>query len=436
MPSSWGKQQVFESKAKISVLSLLLCSQVYATESVDVLHWWTSNSERGAARFLQSQLLEEKIEWRDAAIPGGGGIGAMRVLKSRVLAGKQPAVAQLIGPAIAEWADLGLILELDNVAKSHAWQKSLSPTVQQLLMHRDHTVAAPLGVHRINNLYYNVRLFRQLGIPEPKTIDDFKRAALRLMAANITPLGQSSEAWQVATLFENLVLMEGGPAFYRELFVQRSANAYLDVRFARALSRLRQMRAYTGHVANKSQREQSWTEIAQQFAAGQVGMVIMGDWFKGELLQMGQKLDQQFACTTVPNTQNYHLYSIDTFVMFTGDYSQQLAQEKMAQLMLSPAVQQGYNRLKGSVPVRRDLDRKAIAALDRCAASSWQTFNRGKSVQAPSLVHRMATDEKFKDAIVAQIQKFYLDDSISVSDNQQRMSAMVRALNIQEGNKE
>lgn len=427
---------MFEYKAKITALGLLLCTQAYGAESVDVLHWWTSASERGAARFLQNKLLEDKIEWHDAAIPGGGGIGAMRVLKSRVLAGKQPSVAQLIGPAIAEWADLGLILELDNVAKANAWNKTLSPTVQQLLQHREHTVAAPLGVHRINNLYYNVKLFRQLGLAEPRTMDDFKRAALRLAAANITPLGQSTEAWQVATLFETLVLAEGGPSFYRDLFVNRSATAYLDPRFARALNRLRQMRAYTTFGNNKAVREQTWTEIAQQLANGQVGMVIMGDWFKGELLTMGQKLDSDFACTTVPNTQNYHLYSIDTFVMFTGDYTQQGVQEKMAQMMLSPAVQQGYNRIKGSVPVLRDLDRKAVAALDRCAASSWQTFNRGKQVQAPSLVHRMATDEKFKDAIVAQIQKFYLDDSISVSDNQQRMSAMVRALNIQEGNNE
>ncbi|WP_373976368.1 ABC transporter substrate-binding protein [Chitinibacter sp. SCUT-21] len=436
MPLWWGKQQVFENKAKISAVALLFCSQAFANDSVDVLHWWTSTSERGAVRFLQSKLLEDKIEWRDAAIPGGGGIGAMRVLKSRVLAGKQPAVAQLIGPAIAEWADLGLILELDNVAKNNAWPKTLSPTVNELLLHRGHTVAAPLGVHRINNLYYNAKLFRELGIAEPKTMDDFKRAALRLSAANITPLGQSTEAWQVATLFETLVLMEGGPAFYRDVFVRRNANAYLDPKFARALNRLRQMRAYTAYASNKSQRELSWTDIAQQFANGQVGMVIMGDWFKGELLTMGQKLEQQFACTTVPNTQNYHLYSIDSFVMFSGDYSQQTAQEKVAQLMVSPAIQQGYNRIKGSVSVRRDLDQKALAAMDRCAQSSWQTFNRGKAMQAPSLVHRMAADEKFKDAMVAQIQKFYLDDSISVQENQQRMAAMVRALNIQEGNTE
>ncbi|WP_246307880.1 ABC transporter substrate-binding protein [Chitinibacter bivalviorum] len=420
---------MFEYKAKIALLAMLMSAGVQAAESIDVLHWWTSASERGAARFLQTKLLEENIDWHDAAIPGGGGIGAMRVLKSRVLAGKQPAVAQLIGPAIAEWAELGLILELDTVAKNNNWQKQLSPTVSRLLMHRNHTVAAPLGVHRINNLYYNAKLFRQLGLSEPKTMDDFKRVALRLAAAGVTPLGQSSEAWQVATLFETLLLAEGGPTFYREVFETRNAKAYLDARFERALTRLRQMRAYT----SKPPREQSWTDIAQQLANGQVGMVVMGDWMKGELLSMGQKIDSDFACTTVPNTEGFHLYSIDTLVMFTGDYSQQNAQEKMAQLMVSPVVQQGYNRLKGSVPVRRDLDANAVKALDRCAANSWQTFNRGAVFQAPSLVHRMAADEKFKDAIVAQIQKFYLDDTMSVQDTQQRMSAMVRALNVQEG---
>ncbi|WP_245575275.1 ABC transporter substrate-binding protein [Chitinibacter tainanensis] len=421
---------MFEYKAKILALGLLLSLPLQAAESLDVLHWWTSASERAAARFLQQRLADERIDWHDAAIPGGGGIGAMRVLKSRVLAGKQPAVAQLIGPAIAEWADLGLILELDTVARYQGWSKALSPTVYQLLQHREHVVAAPLGVHRINNLYYNAKLFRKLGIAEPHSSEDLKRAALRLAAADVVPFGQSSEPWQVATLFETLVLAEGGPAFYRELFVKRNPQAYLDVRFANALQRLRQIRAHGG----KTPREQSWTEIAQQLANGQVGMVIMGDWFKGELQALGKKLDTDFVCTTLPGTANWHLYSVDTLVMFAGDYSQQQTQEKMAQALLSPPVQHGYNRLKGSVTVRRDLSRVEQGQLDRCALNSWQTFNRGSAVQAPSLVHRMASDEKFKDAVVAQVHKFYLDDGLSVADNQQRMAAMVRALNIQENN--
>ena len=65
--------------------------------SLQVLHWWTSDSERKAATLLANRLGDEGIAWRDAGIPGGAGIGAGKVLKSRVLAGNAPEVTQIIG---------------------------------------------------------------------------------------------------------------------------------------------------------------------------------------------------------------------------------------------------------------------------------------------------------------------------------------------------
>lgn len=420
---------MFESKVKIVKsttrwLILLLCSGVlHAAESLDVLHWWTSLSERRSVDFLRHKLAEENIEWRDAGIPGGAGLGAMKVLKSRVLSGRPPAVAQLIGPAVSEWAELGLILELDSAAGR--WQSQMFPTIWQLVTHRQHAVAVPLGIHRINTLFYNKKIFDRLGLKPPRTFIEFKRVALQLQAAGITPLAQSSEAWQVATLFETLVLAESDVKFYRDLFVERNPQAYLDPRFAQALMRLRQLRSYT----NKSGIDTPWTDISRQFASGQAAMLVMGDWMKGELMAQGQSVDVDFGCVTVPNTDNAHLYSVDTMVMFAGDYSKQQSQERFAQIVLSPAAQIGYSKLKGAVPVRRDVD---VASLDSCGRNSWRAFGRGAAVQAPSLVHRMATDETFKEAIVAQIQTFYLDDKISVAETQQRLAAMVRALNRKE----
>ena len=422
-------RQVFESKVKnlqnvrIGLILLLLSSALHASESLDVLHWWTSLSERRAADFLRIKLAEENIEWRDAAIPGGAGLGAMKVLKSRVLSGKPPAVAQLIGPAVSEWAELGLILELDNATRR--WQSLMFPTIWELVTHRQHTVAVPLGIHRINTLFYNKKVFDRLGLKPPRNFIEFKRVALQLQAAGITPLAQSNEAWQVATLFETLVLAESDVKFYRDLFVARNPQAYLDPRFAQALTRLRQLRSYTA----KSGPDLPWTDVSRQFASGNAAMVIMGDWMKGELMAQGLSVDVDFACVTVPNTDNAHLYSVDTMVMFAGDYSKQISQERFAQIIVSPAVQLGYSKLKGSVPVRKDVD---IASLDSCGKNSWRSFARGAAYQAPSLVHRMAADDTFKEAIVAQIQTFYLDEKISVAETQQRLAAMVRALNRKE----
>nr|WP_315391883.1 ABC transporter substrate-binding protein [uncultured Duganella sp.] len=390
---------------------------------LQVLHWWTSDSERKAAKALAARMAEEGIEWRDAAVPGGAGLGAGKVLKSRVLAGDAPDATQLIGVTVADWAQLGLLLELDGVASAGNWNSFLFPTIQNLITYRKHVVAAPLGIHRINTLYYNRALFARLDLAPPQSWADFQRAAARLKAAGVQPLAQSSEAWQVAALFENLVLAESGPEFYRDLFVRLRPAAAADGRTAEALARLRIIEGWAGAALE----ERAWTDVVRQFARGEAGMMIMGDWAKPELAERGMRLDADYGCGTAPGTGKYHLYSVDTLAMFAGDYGHMAAQEKMARLLVSPPVQAEFGALKGAVPVRRDAD---PSRMDSCARASWRTFAQGAAVQAPSLAHRMATDEASRDAIIAELHRYFLDERGTPAEAQRRLGALFRLFNL------
>ncbi|MCE3262547.1 MAG: carbohydrate transporter substrate-binding protein [Pseudoduganella sp.] len=405
-----------------SLLSLPLLCRAADVPSLQVLHWWTSAGERQAARMLAARLADEGVAWQDAAIPGGAGLGAGKVLRSRVLAGDAPDATQIIGVSIGEWAELGLLLELDAVASAGNWNKALFPTVRELVRHRGHVVAAPLGIHRINTLFYHRKLFARLNLAPPTTWAEFEQAARRLRAAGIAPLVQSSEPWQVATLFENLLLATGGPDFYRELFVRQSPQAASDPRLAQALQRLRAMKGWMLNAAD----EQPWTEAVRRFGRGEAAMFVMGDWAKAELREMGYAIDTDFACVPLPGTDNYHLYSVDTLAMFVNDYARQEAQEKLAKAVMSPLAQQQYSAAKGSVPVRRDASQ---AGMDSCARSSWRGFARGAAAQAPSLVHRMAADEESRDAIIAEVHRFYVDDGMAPAETQRRLAGLLRTLN-------
>ncbi|WP_229634025.1 ABC transporter substrate-binding protein [Duganella qianjiadongensis] len=394
-----------------------------APATLQVLHWWTSSSERKAANALAARMAEEGLEWKDAAIPGGAGLGAGKVLKSRVLAGDAPEVTQIIGVSIAEWAELGLLLEIDNAAAAANWNGVLFPTIQNLIRHRKHVVAAPLGIHRINTLFYNRALLAQHKLAPPQSWAEFQNVALRLKAAGVAPLAQSSEAWQVAALFETLLLAESGPEFYRDLFVRRDPAAAADRRTAEALERLRTIK---GWISNQLD-EKPWPDVVRQFARKEAAMMIMGDWAKPELVERGMVLDEDFACATAPGTSRYHLYSVDSFSMFAGDYRHMPAQERMARLLVTPAVQSEYNQLKGAVSVRRDAD---VSRMDSCARASWTSFAQGAAAQAPSLVHRMATDEASRDAIIAEIHRYFLDDKATPADAQRRLGALFRLFNL------
>lgn len=394
---------------------------VAAPAQLQVLHWWTSAGERRAVQVLVQQMAREGLQWQDAAIPGGAGIGAAKVLRGRVLAGDAPQATQIIGASIAGWAELGLLLELDEVAAVGQWSAALFPTVEALLRHRGHFVAAPLGIHRINTLFVNRALLARQGLALPRSWADFEKLAQRLQRAGVVPLAQSSEPWQVATLFENVLLASASAELYRELFVQHDPKALDDPRFTEALLRLRQLKGWMRQPLG----EQPWNESLRQVRAGEAAMLVMGDWAKGELAAWGDGADEEVACLSTPGTEPHHLYSVDTLVMFAADFSHQAAQEKLARLLLTPQLQQDYNQAKGSVSVRRDAD---VARMDACARASWTAFAHGRDVQVPSLTHRMATDETSRHALIGELHRFFVNDAMKPAELRRRLAPTLRAL--------
>lgn len=403
-------------------LSLLLgCTALGAqAQTLDVLHWWTSAGERRAVDQLVLQLDRRGIAWRDAAIPGGGGGGAMKVLNSRVLARDPPDAAQVIGRTLADWSDLGLVLPLDEVAQRNRWSQSLFPLVQRVITHRGRIVAAPLGVHRINTLFFNQRVWAQLKLGAPKTWGDVEQAAAALRRAGIAPFAWSDEPWQIATVFETLLLSEGGPVLYAELAATQRWQAWQDPRVAKALERLRWLRRLNGETVI----EQRWTASARQLFTGDAGMLIMGDWTGGELTAWGAQPGRDYGCAPVPGTAGMHLYSIDTLAMLVGTKKREAEQERMAEVVVSPAAQLAYNQAKGSVPVRDDID---PTQLDECARDSWQTLKRADSPLLPSIAHRMAADEATKDALADALHRFVKDPAVTPARAQERLAALIRS---------
>ena len=390
-----------------------------ANASLRVLHWWTSASEQRAAAVLAAALQTRGILWQDEAIPGGAGVGAGKVLRGRVLAGTAPEVTQIVGTSIAQWASLGLLLEFDDVARRNDWDHALLDPIDRLIRYRGHVVAAPLGVHRVNWLLYNRHLFERLHLSPPTDWTSFEQVARALRDAGVVPLAQSAEPWQIATLFENLVLAQGGRDLYLDLFVRHDDRAIDDPRLAAALVRLRAMRAWM----EQPLRERAWVDVIRDLAQERAGMMVMGDWAKAELATMAGP--GAVGCIPVPGTAAWHLYSVDTLTMFANDYSHAAAQATLAALTMDPGVQLRYNRAKGSVPVRRDID---PAQLDACAAASWRAFAADPGRQIPSLVHRMATDDASKDAIIAEVDRFFRDVDVSPAQMQRRLVAVFRAM--------
>ena len=137
--------------------------------NVEVLHWWTSGGEASAVQELKKMLESEGHVWEDFAVAGGGGDAAMTTLKSRAVAGNPPTAAQVKGPQIQEWAELGVLANLNDVAAAEGWDKSVPKVVADIMKYKGDWVAVPVNVHRINWMWLNKSVFAKAGVAYPKT---------------------------------------------------------------------------------------------------------------------------------------------------------------------------------------------------------------------------------------------------------------------------
>ena len=157
-------------------VSLALPLLAHAGE-VEVLHWWTSGGEKRAADTLQKMVEQKGHTWKDFAVAGGGGEAAMTVLKTRAVSGNPPSAAQIKGPDIQEWGELGLLANLDDTAKAERWDELLPEQVSKIMQYDGSYVAVPVNVHRVNWLWINPEVFEKAGATPPKTLDEFFAAA-------------------------------------------------------------------------------------------------------------------------------------------------------------------------------------------------------------------------------------------------------------------
>ena len=152
---------------------------------VEVLHYWTSGGEAKSVAELKKMMESRGHTWKDFAVAGGGGDNAMTVLKSRVISRNPPAAAQVKGPAIQEWAEDGVLANLDAVAKAEKWDSLLPLAVANIMKYKGSYVAVPVNVHRVNWVWANPAVLKKAGVTAmPRNYDEFFSAADKIRKAS------------------------------------------------------------------------------------------------------------------------------------------------------------------------------------------------------------------------------------------------------------
>ncbi|MEL7596039.1 ABC transporter substrate-binding protein [Aeromonas veronii] len=386
-----------------SVIALL--SAPVAASQVEVLHWWTSGGEAKAVEVLKSEWTKQGNQWNDFAVQGGGGKSAMTVLKSRALAANPPEAAHLKGYELKEWAGLGFLRDLTPMAEHLGWYSQMPPMVRATLSQNGALMAVPTGIHRVNWLWLNRKVFERNKLTPPTNWAQFVTVADQLKKRDITPLAIGNEPWQLAVLFETVALGEGGKEFYRKAFLEQDSATLTGPDMVRVLTRFQQLRAYVP----QKYAGLKWHQATNLLESGGAAMQLMGDWVKGELSAGNYRPGEDIACLPSPGSAGLFSYNLDSIAMFKQrDPAQLQAQGDLAQLLMTPQFQEEFNRVKGSIPALTNPD---MSKFDRCAVRSYQDFLLAEKQDnlLPSMAEGMATPTNMRQAILDVLSNFFND---------------------------
>jgi glucose/mannose transport system substrate-binding protein len=399
----------------------LVALPVQASE-VEVLHWWTSGGEAKSVASLKSSLEKRGVSWQDFAVAGGGGENAMTVLKSRAVSGNPPTAAQIKGPDIQEWGELGFLASIDDVAKKNNWDGVLPGVVSDVMKYQGKYVAAPVNVHRVNWLWANPEVFRKAGASIPTTWADFMVQAKKIQDAGYIALAHGGQAWQDNTVFEAVVLGVGGAEYYKKAFVELDMDALNSSTTDEVFKVFGELRQFID--ANAPGRD--WNVATSMVINGEAGMQIMGDWAKGEFAVAGKTVGTDFVCVAAPGTSDGFTFNVDSFAFFQqSDVNKQSAQKAMAEEILGTNFQEVFNLNKGSIPARLGMAR---AKFDTCAHDSMNAFvsTAQSGGLVPSFAHGMAVPGAVAGAIT-DVATNYFNSDTSAADGKAQLVAAIQA---------
>ena len=120
----------------------------------------------------------------------------------------------------------------------------------------------------INNLYYNVELYKRYNLKAPTSWLDLINQAQILKDNGHIAIAHSSQPWQVLTLFESLILSVADVDYYQRLFVQLDPKAFENPIFIKALQRLKQLQSFM----DDDYHNRSWVQASKLMASGQAGI--------------------------------------------------------------------------------------------------------------------------------------------------------------------
>ncbi|MGO4855440.1 ABC transporter substrate-binding protein [Phaeovulum sp. W22_SRMD_FR3] len=393
--------------ATVALMPLAAAAQDKGT--IEGIHHWVSESEVKALNVILDGLKTRGYAWQDSAVGGMSGANAQQALRTRLAAGNPPGAMQFLGWEGIDWANEGVLRNLNDLAAAGGWEAAIAPQVLPFIKNGDDFIAAPINMHRQNWVWANKAVFDKAGIDQPTSWDELIADGDKLRAAGVIPLAMGDEPWQIQLIFDSLVVDLYGPDFYRKALIELDDAALSGPEMKGVFDKLRQVRGLVDDGFNG----RDWAVATGMVINGEAAMQVMGDWAKGEFQAKGMTPGTDFLCFATPSAETSFLFVIDTFGMFAvKDQSVTDAQTALAETIMDPQIQRDFNLIKGSIPARIDVP---VNDFDACAQKGYDeraaAITSGAMLGA--LTHGFASQPQFASVFGDVAAQFFVTDMSS-----------------------
>ena len=384
--------------------ALLLVSAAQAQDlTAEVAHSWTSGGEAAAVKVIVDAFTARGGKWVDWSVAGFESANAAYI--SRLLAGDPPtAKTAVAGPEVTELIDQGLMNDVDVAFHTAVPDGVVPQLVLDAITVDGKVYMAPTGMHSSNWMFYSKPVFEKAGIAEaPTTWDAFFADMDKIKAAGLTPIAWGGQSWQEGIVFHNVVLSTIGSAAFTKLYTDGDLSVIDTPEFAEAVTTFGKLRDYVDPGA----AGRNWNDATAMVIKDEAGVQILSDFIKGEFATAGEVAGTDYGCALVPGSDTL-LTLADAFSFpKTGNADEDAAQALLTEVIMDPKVQADFSVIKGSLPIRTDVD---TSGFDVCAQEAIGMVKDDKIVLDAAMTLSPAVNGGFKDAVGA----YFADPSMSV----------------------
>lgn len=173
------------------------------------------------------------------------------------------------------FVDEGLLAPLDDMLEKNNLRQTFQEGILNYYTFNGKTYALPDG-NNIGVMYYNKKIFSDLGLTPPKTFTELIDAVKKIKSKGIVPIAiAEKETWTGSFLFMNIVLRtNNGPGFLEDVIAGK--KTFHDPAFIEAVEAFEEL--VDAGAFQEGATTTEYVEAETLFRTGQAAMYYMGTW--------------------------------------------------------------------------------------------------------------------------------------------------------------